>query len=46
MGALRAGLSWSLHQTQALGQLILVMSVPSFGSEQARASVPQEQGLP
>lgn len=44
-GALREGLSRSLPQTQALGQLILAMSVPSFVSEQAGAAIPQEQGL-
>lgn len=44
-GALRADLRRSQHQTQALGQLTLAMSVPCCGSEQARASMPQEQGL-
>lgn len=44
-GALRAGLSISLHQTQGLGQLFLAMSVVSLVSEQAGASMPQEQGL-
>lgn len=44
-GALREGLSRSLPQTQALGQPILAMSVPSFVFEQAGAAIPQEQGL-
>lgn len=44
-GALRESLSRSLPQTQALGQLILAMSVPSFVSEQVGAARPQEQGL-